>query len=174
MPVNDPEGYNSPPTEADVDRVVDAQAATLEEMASTAAPTGDFTDSRVKMLAGAIDSVAKLMNPDAEPVDASIQETDMGGTLSPSLTQAYQEIQAAAAEFAATVGEETEIPPIDQLTDDQSLSIAAGAIKALMTDREFRRWLEEPRPEEEEVMPEEPMAPPAAPDSVEQQFLSGL
>ena len=176
MPVNNPEAYNSPPTEADVDRIVDAQALTLEDMASSAAPVGDFTESRVQMLASALDTVTKLMNPEAAPADPTIQETDAGSSLSPGLTQAYQEVQAAASEFASSVGEETEIPPIDQLTDDQSLSIAAGAIKALATDREFRRWLEEPRPEEEEAMPEEPIAPqgPAAPDSIEQQFLSGL
>jgi len=129
-----------------------------EEAYGATAPRGDFSAGGLNALVDGLNAVLPLFGmPDYE------RFSDGMTTLPPKFVKQLTMVNEAA--MAAGLDDMT----IDfaTITDDKSLKMAAGKLRALAGNTSFKRFLRSERPEAPTApapggMPEEPMAAPAA------------
>jgi hypothetical protein len=161
--------YDRPPDPEEFDAVVDQQADQIDQAAAQAGPSGEYSGSRLKAFSTALDAALANFGGDMPPMEGG--QGDIAGPLPAELVKRYTVLTQAEADFAASTGEQPTLPSIDSLVSSESLVIATTAIKKLAKDRDFKRFLAEPAPEEapapvveEEMMveEEEPVNPEVA------------
>ena len=127
-----------------------------EEAYGAAAPQGDFSVGGLNALVDGINAVLPAFGlPDYERFAEGMT------ALPPKFVKLLTMVNAAAA--AAGLDDMT--IDLATVTDDKSLKMAAGKLRALSGNTSFKRFLRSERPEKptapEAAMSEAPMAPPA-------------
>jgi len=127
-----------------------------EEAYGAAAPQGDFSASGLNALVDGLNAVLPMFDmPDYERFSE-------GMTMLPPQ---FMKQLTMVNEAAMAAGLDDMVVDFATITDDKSLKMAAGKLRALSGNTSFKRFLRSERPEApaapEAAMSEAPMAPPA-------------
>lgn len=163
-----------PPTEADIDRVVEAQGASIDKVVQMNTPMGRYSEARLKLLRDALQACLDTLGTGVTLPEAFPVPKGQGVAPMPTpLVEALLTVRSAYDAWAATMeeGSELMVPSPMDLTDDSNIALAVPAIKKLAADKAFKKWAKTAQPPPEEppaAMPQrQPSAGASAPSSME-------
>jgi len=123
----------------------EAEGALYEELA----PKGEFSKKAMGMLSKAVNKLTGLFDVDKYPVlteDAQVFPADFTRLLAmvSDASMAADESDMLSGDYAFT---------LEDIVDDNTITLIAGKLDALSKDKEFKKFLKQP-PEEAEVIEE--------------------
>jgi len=137
--------------EEELNSAMGAVQSEEDAMYADAAPRGDFHQKSLNALVGSVNRALPLFGQ--EPYPKFSEDVQV-------LPQEFVRVlgmigQAAGDAIAAGVIEPELTISLDEITDDASLTTIASKVDALSRNKDFKKFLEEPAPEEEEVVEED-------------------
>lgn len=150
--------------EADLDDSIDRAKAADDEVFRAMSPQGQFSASALNGLVKAHNKVLKLFGLEDYP-QFKEDQTEFPEEFTRQLAMI---IAAASDAVAQDLIEPGLVPSLDEVSDDTSLRLLSGKLDQLAKSKEFKRFLKEAPPEEEEeVLAEEATPAEAGPSDIE-------
>lgn len=143
MMANIPAAPTAPPKPEDFNKVVDAQANTMEASILETAPVADYSAPRLAALARGLDAVVKLFGGAVPPTE--VPPAIKSGKLPIGMLLRIAAVKAASDAWHETEEDmEIDIPGIETLNSDAALALLTVSLGKLASDKSFKAFLKAP------------------------------